>query len=66
MGRIMGLSTLVVVLSLLFWGWVWGPVGMLFSVPLTMVVKITLENTDEFRWVAVMLGANPPGAADST
>ena len=66
MGHRLGLSTLVVFISLVFWGWVWGPVGMLFSVPLTMVIKITLENTHEFRWVAVMLGANPPGSADST
>jgi len=56
MGRRLGLSTLVVVLSLVFWGWVWGPIGMLLSVPLTMVLKIMLENTEEFRWVAVMLG----------
>jgi len=60
MGRRLGLSTLVVFVSLVFWGWVWGPLGMLFSVPLTMVVKIALENTDEFRWVAIMLDANPP------
>ena len=65
MGHRFGLSTLVVFISLVFWGWVWGPVGMLFSVPLTMVVKITLENTHEFRWVAVMMGANPPGSADN-
>lgn len=59
MGRRLGLSTLVVVLSLVFWGWVWGPVGMLLSVPLTMVVKIALENTPDLRWVAVMLDASP-------
>jgi len=63
MGRRLGLSTLVVFTSLVFWGWVWGPIGMLFSVPLTMVVKIALENTEDFRWVAVMLEANPPSRA---
>lgn len=59
LGRRLGLSTLVVFASLVFWGWVWGPVGMLFSVPLTMVVKIALENTPDLRWLAVMLDANP-------
>ena len=63
MGRRLGLSTLVVFVSLVFWGWVWGPVGMLFSVPLTMVVKIALENTTDLRWVAVMLDANPTAVA---
>ena len=55
LGRRLGLSALVVFLSLVFWGWVWGPVGMLLSVPITMVVKIALENTKDLRWVAVLL-----------
>ena len=60
MGRRLGISTLVVIMSLLFWGWTWGPIGALLSVPLTMVVKILLENTRDLRWVAVLLDKQPP------
>ncbi len=62
MGKKLGLSTLVVFLSLMFWGWVWGAVGMLLSVPLTMVVKILLENTPDLHWVAVLMGGKPAPA----
>lgn len=62
MGRRLGLSTLVVILSVLFWAWVWGPVGAILSVPLTMVVKIMLENTEDLRWAAVILDKSPPQA----
>ncbi len=59
MGRRLGMSTLVVVLSLVFWGWLWGPAGMFLSVPLTMIVKIMLENSEDMKSVAVLLGPAP-------
>ncbi|BCX50389.1 pheromone autoinducer 2 transporter [Haloferula helveola] len=56
MGRRFGLSTLVVLVSVIFWGWLWGPIGMLLAVPLTMMVKVILDNSEEFRWIAVAIG----------
>jgi AI-2 transport protein TqsA len=64
MGRSLGLSTLVVFLSLVFWGWLLGPVGMFLSVPLTMTLKIAFASNDETRWLAVMLGGEDENLDD--
>lgn len=61
MGRGLGLSPLIILMSMIFWGWVLGPVGMLLSVPLTMVIKMTFESDDETRWIALLLGSKVPG-----
>ncbi|MGB1937613.1 MAG: AI-2E family transporter [Akkermansiaceae bacterium] len=55
LGRRFGLSTVVVVISVLFWGFIWGPVGMLLAVPLTMLIKVALDNSRELRWLGVAI-----------
>jgi AI-2 transport protein TqsA len=62
-GRGVGLSPLAVFLSIIFWGWTFGPVGLLLAVPLTIVLKLACESSPQTRWLAVLLGpehAPPP------
>lgn len=59
MGDNLGISPLIVIMSLVFWGWLLGPVGMLLSVPLTMVVKVILENVASTKSIAILLGPPP-------
>ena len=56
MGRRLGLSTLVVILSLFFWGGLLNLIGVVLCIPLTMTVKFACENNKSTRWIAVLLG----------
>jgi predicted PurR-regulated permease PerM len=53
-GQKLGLSPLLVLLSLAFWGWLWGVVGMILAVPLTVIGKIILENIRETKPLATL------------
>jgi AI-2 transport protein TqsA len=60
MGRKLGLSTLVVFLSLIAWGSLLGPVGMVLCIPLTMTLKFACESNEGTAWIAVLLGPEVP------
>ena len=57
MGHGMGISPLIVFVSLIFWGWIFGPIGMILCVPMTTIIKIAFENTEGAQWVSVFLEA---------
>ena len=67
MGRGLRMSPFAIFLALVFWGWLWGPLGMILSVPLTVSLKILFENTESLRWIAILLGrrARDPVTAGS-
>ena len=66
MGEGVGISPLVVLLSLFFWGWVLGPVGMVLAVPLMVIIRILLDTQEETSWIATLLGpAVPRGSRDA-
>lgn len=59
MGRQFGIATSVVLLSVVFWGWVWGPIGMLLAVPISILVKLGLEGSRDLSWIAMLMD-DPP------
>lgn len=65
MGDQLGLSSFVVLLALLAWGWLWGVNGMLLSVPLTVLLRQLLSTQPDTRWIAVLMGPDPREGADA-
>jgi predicted PurR-regulated permease PerM len=63
-GRNMGLSAIAVVVAAGFWTFVWGPVGLLLSTPLTMCLVVIGRHVDQLRFLDVMLGDRPPMAPE--
>ena len=55
MGEKVGLSTLVIFLSMIVWGWIFGPIGMFLSVPLTLIIKLAVENSKKYYWISIFL-----------
>ncbi|MBF0408077.1 MAG: AI-2E family transporter [Candidatus Riflebacteria bacterium] len=66
MGQSLDLSTLVVFLSLVFWGSLLGPVGMVLCIPLSMTLKFACENNDDTKWIAELLASEIPAKATAT
>jgi predicted PurR-regulated permease PerM len=60
MGRRLGLSTLVVFLSLVFWGSLLGLIGVVLCIPFTMALKFACEINKSTQWIAVLLGSEVP------
>lgn len=59
LGKQFGIATTVVLFSVIIWGWVWGPIGMLLAVPFTVLTKLALENSVDLYWVATIIDDNP-------
>ena len=58
LGKQFGIATSVVLLSVLLWGWVWGTAGMFLAVPITVLIKLALENSRDLYWVAAIIDDN--------
>jgi len=66
MGKGLGLSALVIFLSMTLWGWVMGPTGMILSVPLTMAMQFLFAQYKETEWIALMLSDFEQDTKEST
>lgn len=58
-GRHLGLSPFAILISLSIWGWIWGFIGMILAVPMTVIIKIVCQNIPELRRIAIFFSNNP-------
>ena len=58
-GRSAGLSPVAVVVAASFWTWLWGPLGLLLSTPLTLCLVVLAKHFDRLKFIDVMLGDQP-------
>jgi len=65
-GRRMGLSPLAIVVAATFWTWLWGPIGLLLSTPLTMCLVVLGRHVEHLRFLDVMLGDSAPLSAEES
>ncbi len=61
LGKQFGIATTVVLLSVILWGWVLGPIGMLLAVPITVLIKLAFENSKDLSWMATMISDDNEG-----
>ena len=55
MGHSLNMSSFAIILSLTFWGTIWGVIGMFLSVPIMVLIMIVCANVPSWRWVAILL-----------
>jgi predicted PurR-regulated permease PerM len=65
MGDRLGLSPLVVLVSLLIWGWLWGFAGLILAVPMTAIIKISCENIPVLEPISIIMGSRKAAKARS-
>lgn len=65
LGKEFGIATSVILFSVIFWGWMWGPCGMLLAVPVTVLLKLALENSHDLHWLATLLDGDTPAPKDT-
>jgi predicted PurR-regulated permease PerM len=65
-GRNTGLSPVSVVVAAIFWGWLWGPIGLILSMPLTLCLVVLGRHVDRLAFLDVLLGDQPALTPDET